>query len=169
MASSVKSLEALINDLGRIERDFDKIIQQKRDDIVAMVFLAIGKRTAYDTGVSRDLVKTILSRLGRDDLGFQLDHVIWNFWKTVEARKKDNAAVIMLKSGGKYDIQIYDYGFTQQDEGYVSPLHPRTDPMVIPRHVDYGIDLLETGTDSDIEEAFAKLEDFICQALEGVI
>ncbi|MGL5970521.1 MAG: hypothetical protein ACRCZL_00745, partial [Cetobacterium sp.] len=76
MASSVKSLEALINDLGRIERDFDKIIQQKRDDIVAMVFLAIGKRTAYDTGVSRDLVKTILSRLGRDDLGFQLDHVI---------------------------------------------------------------------------------------------
>ncbi|MGL4999672.1 MAG: hypothetical protein ACRC5T_11945, partial [Cetobacterium sp.] len=156
-------------DLDKLEKNFDRIISQKRDDIIAMVMLAIGKATAYDTGVSRDLIKDILRTLGRSDLEQQLDHVVWEFWKTVEDRRKDKAVGIVLRNNGKYEIKIHDYGFTQQNEGYVSPVHPRTDARVIPMQVDYGLDLLESESDKGIEDAFKKLELFIYKALDGKI
>ncbi|MGL4999454.1 MAG: hypothetical protein ACRC5T_10840 [Cetobacterium sp.] len=166
---SKNSLEGLISDLDVLGKNFDRVIQSRCDDIIAMVFLAIGKATAYDTGVSRDLVKEILKKLGRGDLEKALNHFVWEFWKEVDARKKDKPSTVVLKENGKYEIQIHDYGFTQQDEGYVSTIHPRKSSRVIPRQVDYGIDLLETGSDKKIEEAFYRLETLIYKALDGVI
>lgn len=164
------SLEDLIGDLENLEKNFDKILQDKYDNIMAMIMLAIGKATAYDTGVSRELIKNILRELGREDLEAELDHTIWEFWKTREQRLNDNASYTFQKDGyGRYYIEINDYGFTNQDKGYVSPLHPRSDARVVPNQVDYGIDLMETGTDSSIERAFRDLESLIVKALDGDI
>lgn len=168
--AKVSSLEDLIDDLDNLGRNFDKILQDKYDDIMAMIMLAIGKATAYDTGVSRDLIKNILRELGREDLESELDHTIWEFWKTREQRLNDGADYTFKKDDyGRYYIEINDYGFTNQNEGYVSPLHPRSDARVIPNQVDYGIDLMETETDSSIEKAFRELESLIVKALDGDI
>ena len=164
------SLEDLIADLGELEKNFDRLLQQKYDNIMAMIMVAIGKSTAYDTGVSRDIIKQILTELGRSDLEAELDHVIWEFWKTRGQRMEDPHTHRFVRNGyGRYEIEIEDYGFTQQNEGYVSPVHPRSDSRVVPNQVDYGIDLMETGTDSGIEKAFNELEDFIVKALDGDI
>lgn len=161
------SLESLIADLDYLEKNFDNILKQKYDNIMATIMLAIGKATAYDTGVSRDIIRDILKELGRDDLSPQLDHIIWEFWNTIEERKKDNVGYTLSKVNGKYKIVIMDDGFAQQSDGKVSDIHPRHDSRVIPRQVDYGIDLMETGTDADIERAFDDLEKFIVKAIEG--
>lgn len=161
------SLESLIDDLEYLENNFDKLLQKKYDDIMAYIILAIGKATAYDTGVSRDIVKNILEELGRSDLEAELDHVVWEFWKAKTERIKDNPDYSFYKVNGRYSIKIHDYGFTNQNEGYVSQLHPRSDSRVIPRQVDYGIDLMETGSDKDIEKAFNEFEDLIVKLLDG--
>lgn len=163
------SLDKLIFDLGKLEKNFDKIFQEKYDNIMAMIMLSIGKSTAYDTGVSRDLIKGILGELGRSDLEQELDHVIWEFWKTKEKREKEGVSYSFSKSEGKYHIQIEDYGFTNQNEGYVSDIHPRSDKRVIPHQVDFVIDSMEAETDRDIEKAFRDLESFICKAIDGVL
>ncbi|MGL6185533.1 MAG: hypothetical protein ACRC1T_09175 [Clostridium chrysemydis] len=163
------SLEDLIDDLEDLERNFDKKMQKKYDDIMAYIILAIGKATAYDTGVSRDIIKNILAELGRSDLQAELDHTIWEFWKVKEKRLEDNATYSFKKSNGRYFIQINDYGFTNQNNGKVSDIHPRKDSRIIPRQVDYGIDLMETESDYDIEMAFKNLESFIVKALDGDI
>lgn len=164
-----KDLESLINDLGYLEKNFDSMFQEKYDNIMAMIILALGKATAYDTGVSRDLIKSILSELGRSDLEYELDHIVWEFWKTKSEREKEGANYTFTKINGNYNIVINDYGFTQQNEGYVSVFHPRNHKKVVPHQVDYAIDLMETGTDKDIEKAFRDLESFIVKALDGVI
>ena len=83
------SLDKLIMDLDNLEKNFDRIFEQKYDNIMAMVMLAMGKATAYDTGVTRDLVKGILGELGRSDLAVELEHKIYEFWKTREVREEE--------------------------------------------------------------------------------
>lgn len=163
----VGSLEDLISDYSYLEKNFDTVMQEKYDNIMAMVMLAIGKATAYDTGLSRDLIKGILGELGRSDLEPELEEINWEFWKTREQREKDTHSFRFNKIDGRYSIVIEDEGFAQQQEGYVSPFHPRSDSRVVPNQVDYGIDLLETGTNREIEQAFKDLETLIVKALDG--
>lgn len=163
------SLEKLISDLDFLENNFDNLLQEKYDNIMAMILLTIGKSTAYDTGVSRELIKSILQELGRDDLTSELEHVIWEFWKTKDDREKEDVSYSFIKQDGRYIIQIHDYGFSNQNQGVVSNIHPRKDPRVIPNQVDYAIDLMESGLDRDIEKAFNDLESFICKAIDGVL
>lgn len=161
------SLEDLISDYAYLEKNFDTLMQEKYDNIMAMIMLAIGKATAYDTGLSRDLIKGILGELGRSDLEPELEEINWEFWKTREKREKEPHSYKFNKTGGRYSIVIEDEGFAQQNEGYVSPFHPRSDNRVVPKQVDYGIDLMETGTDREIEKAFKDLENLIVMALDG--
>lgn len=161
------SLEDLISDYSYLEKNFDSIMQEKYDNIMAMIMLAIGKATAYDTGVSRDLIKGILSELGRSDLEPELEEINWEFWKTRKQREKEPHSYKFSKIGGRYNIVIEDEGFAQQQNGYVSPFHPRSDSRVVPNQVDFGIDLMETGTNKEIEQAFKDLEIFIVKALDG--
>lgn len=163
------SLDDLISDLEDLEVNFDNKLQKKYDDIMAYIIVAIGKATAYDTGISRDILKNILNELGRSDLQYELDHIIWEFWNTRKERLKDNSNYSFVKNNGRYEISINDYGFTNQNEGLISDVHPRNDSRVVPRQVDYGIDLMETESDKDIEKAFKELENFIVKALEGDI
>jgi hypothetical protein len=170
LARKLRSLDALIADLDFLEKNFDRILQEKYDNIMAMVMVAIGKATAYDTGVSRDLVFQILCELNRADLAFELNHVVYEFWKTYEKRDQEPHGYTFKKENGRYFIEIIDYGFyNQQEYGKVSDIHPRNDKRVVPHQVDYGIDLMETGTDKGIEKAFKDLENLIVQALDGVI
>lgn len=164
-----RSLDDLIDDLDDLEKNFDIKMQKKYDDIMAYIVLAIGKATAYDTGVSRDIIKSILSELGRSDLEAELEHMIWEFWRTKEERLEDDSSYTFKKFNGRYSIQINDYGFTKQNEGKVSSIHPRNDKRVVPHQVDYAIDLMETESDSSIEKAFRDLEAFIVKALDGDI
>lgn len=161
------SLEDLIADYSYLERNFDTLMQEKYDNIMAMIMLAIGKTTAYDTGVSRDLVKGILGELGRSDLEPELEEINWEFWKTRKQREKEPHSYRFSKIDGRYNIVIEDMGFAQQQDGYVSPFHPRSDSRVVPNQVDYGIDLMETGTNKEIEQAFKDLEILIVKALDG--
>lgn len=163
------SLDKLIMDLDNLEKNFDRIFEQKYDNIMAMIMVAMGKATAYDTGVTRDLIKGILGELGRSDLAVELEHQIYEFWKTRDAREEEKHSYTFNKVNGKYYIEIDDYGFGNQNDGAVSDIHPRKDPRVVPHQVDYAIDLMETGTDRGIEKAFDDLERFICKVLDGVI
>lgn len=164
------SIEELIIDLNKLEKNFDKKMQEKYDNIMALIMVAIGKATAYDTGVSRDLVKDIIKELGRDDLTYKLDHNVYEFWNTLSERKQKAGKYTLKKTKNSYHISIDDDGFvTQAEDGKVSEWHPRQDPMVVPRQVDYGIDLMELAADEDIEKAFDELQSFICKAIDGDI
>ncbi|MGL5100828.1 MAG: hypothetical protein ACRC6B_12505, partial [Fusobacteriaceae bacterium] len=125
----------------------------------------------YDTGVTRGVIKNILSELGRSDLQAELEHSVYEFWQTKAEREKQGVSYSLSKSDdGKYFISIIDDGFYNQNTyGKVSEIHPRKDGRVIPNQVDFGVDLLETGSDPLIEKAFADLEAVIAKAIDGVI
>ncbi|MGL6167443.1 MAG: hypothetical protein ACRC0Y_04050 [Fusobacteriaceae bacterium] len=165
------SLNTLIKDLEYVEKNFNKIVQSKYDDVMACLMTVIGRATAYDTGVTRGVIKNILEDLGRGDLQSELEHSVYNFWHTKDEREKQGVSYSFSKSGdGKYSISITDYGFYNQNtNGKVSDKHPRKDSRVIPNQVDYGMDILETGSDPLIEKAFAELERVITKAIDGVI
>lgn len=161
-----KSLESLIDDLDFIGNNFNYLLEQKFNDIVAELFVEIGKATAYDTGVARGLIKKILGDLNRPDLEMELEHEIYEYWKTVEQRKQEGAKCTLVKIKGRYKIIIEDDGFYNQNEGKVSAYHPRNDTRIMPRQVDFGMDLLENGASVRIEKAFQKLEATIILLLE---
>lgn len=160
------SLGKLILDLDKLEKNFDKIFEEKYDNIMARLFVLIGKTTAYDTGVSREVIKNILSELGRPDLQNELEHKVYEFWKKRKYREKDGVNYTFVKNNGKYSISIEDYGISNQNEGIVSDIHPRQDANVIPKHIDIALDKLETNSDKEISLAFNELENMICYIIE---
>lgn len=163
-------LDLLVNNLSYIENNIDILIEPKVNDIVAQILLTIGQATAYDTGISRELVKGILSDLGRNDLANQMGYVIYEFWNTLSERKMSNPSYTLHKTKSSYEIEIIDDGFYNQDElGIVSKVHPRQDNRVKAHQVEFAIDKMETGTDTNINKAFAKLEEFIVKILEQKI
>ena len=162
-------LEKLIGDLDYLEKTFDKTFQEKYDDIMAEVMSLIGRTTAYDTGVSRRIIKDILGDLGRPDLVAELEHNVYEFWKTVEEREQEGHSYTLIKHKGSYSIEILDDAIANQNDGVVSEQHPRQDPEVVPYHIDLAMDKLETEADPRIELAFKALEDSIVKAIEGGI
>lgn len=160
------SLGKLILDLDKIEKNFDKIFEEKYDNIMARLFVLIGKTTAYDTGVSRDVIRNILSDLGRPDLQNELEHKIYEFWKKREYREREGTKYTFSKINGKYTIIIEDYGIGNQNDGIVSDIHPRQDSNIIPNHINSALDKLETNADKDIVLAFGELEKMICYIIE---
>lgn len=162
------SLDDLINDFKKLEH-MDNILSEKYDNIIATIMCEIGKRTAYDTGASREIIQSILKELGRPDLANQLNHVIYEFWHKLNERL-DVYYELNKSEDGRYDIMIYDYGFANQSEnGIVSRKHPRKDRMIKKHHVDYVLDRMETGSNKEINKAFSELEKFIVDILEGKI
>lgn len=161
------SLEGLIADLDFLAKNFDYLLEQKYNDIIAQIFVQIGKSTAYDTGVARDLVKKVLRGLNRPDLENELEHQVYEFWNTKAQRESQGARVNLVKIRGRYKIIIEDDGFTAQaEDGKVSFIHPRNNPLVIPNHVDYALDGFEAGTNSSIELAINQLELTIVKLIE---
>lgn len=160
------SIEKLILDLGNLEKNFDKIFDEKYDNIMARLFVLIGKTTAYDTGVSREVIKNILSDLGRPELQNELEHKVYEFWKKRSHRERDGVSYSFSKSNGRYNISIDDYGISNQNNGTVSDIHPRQDSNIIPRHIDEAIDKFDTDSDRDIVLAFNELEKMICYIIE---
>lgn len=160
------SIEKLILDLDTLSENFDKIFEKKYDNIMARLFVLIGKTTAYDTGVSRDIIKNILSDLGRPDLQKELEHKVYEFWRKKREREEDGVSYTFNKNGGKYSISIEDVGIGNQEDGKVSDIHPRQDSNVIPHHIQSALDKLETNADKDIVLAFDELEEEICRMIE---
>lgn len=160
------SLEKLISDLDHLSKNIDNLLDKKYDNIMARLFVLIGKTTAYDTGVSRNIIKSILSDLGRPDLQSELEHEIFEFWRKKRDRERDNVKYTFNKQNGRYKIEIEDYGIGNQEAGKVSDIHPRQDSRVIPHHVDMALDKLETDGDKDMVSAFNELESFICKLIE---
>ena len=160
-------LDKLIGDLDYLEKTFDKQFQQKYDDIMAEVMSLIGRTTAYDTGVSRQIIKDILGDLGRPDLVAELEHNVYEFWKTKAEREQEGHSYTLIKNNGSYSIDIFDDAIANQNDGVVSEIHPRQDPEVVPYHIDLALDKLETKIDPRIESAFIALEDSIVKAIEG--
>ena len=160
------SLNSLINDLDNLSKNFNNIFEKKYDDIMAKLFVLIGSTTAYDTGVSRDIIKSILSDLGRQDLQKDIEYKVYEFWKKRNEREKDNSDYSFQKVDGKYKIIINDYGIGNQQEGIVSDIHPRQDKNVIPNNIDRALDELETDANRDIVKAFNELEKTICRIIE---
>lgn len=160
------SLEKLILDLNNLEKNFDKIFEEKYDNIMARLFVLIGKTTAYDTGVSREVINNILSDLNRPDLQNELEHKIYEFWKKRKYRENEGVSYKLTKVNGKYNILIDDYGIGNQNDGKVSDIHPRQDSNIIPRHIDEALDKFDTDVDRDIVRAFNELETMICYIIE---
>lgn len=159
-------LDKLILDLDYLEKTFDKTFQERYDDIVAELMSLIGSMTAYDTGVSRQIIKDILGDLGRPDLVSELEHNVYEFWKTKAEREQEGHSYTLIKQGGKYSIEIIDDAIANQNDGIVSDIHPRQDPNVVPHHIDMSFDMFETQANPKIEKAFRKLEDSIVRAIE---
>lgn len=167
----MNSLELLINDLDILGRKFNTLLDQCNTDIVAKLITLIGKTTAYDTGVARDLISNILRDLGREELASELEHEVYEYWKSRQERENQgehNSSVDVLVSPQytEYDINIDDYGFAIQQDGIVSPIHPRKDSDVIPYNVDYYMDKLEVGNTTEFSKVFSALEGMICKVIE---
>lgn len=164
------SLDKLIDDLDYIENNFDFIFSQDFDNIVARLMTEIGKSTAYDTGLVRDLIKDILSELNRMDLSNELEYTVYEFWKKRQDRELEGSSYEFNKrqSSNKidYDIVISDNGFANQQSGIVSKIHPRHDANVIPYNVDFNTDKLETGGNRDIDKAIEDLRNRIIDVIE---
>lgn len=161
------SLQGLIDDLDELSKNFDILLDYKYDDIMAKLFVLIGQTTAYDTGVSRDIIKDILSDLGRSDLQSELEHKVYEFWQTREHREQyGQVDYSFVKRNGKYEISIEDYGIAQQNDGLVSDIHPRQDPNVVANNIDMALDKLETDADRNIVKSFNELEKMICKLIE---
>ena len=167
----VCSIVDTINDLDYIAKNFNNIFGKKFDDIVAQLVVLIGKSTAYDTGLARDLIANILMDLGRPDLVKDLEYRVYEFWKTREQRELEGSNwdtdIKRNNSRSKYNITIEDDGFYQQQLGKVSDIHPREDANVIPFNVDFYTDKMETGAESSIEAVFEELREMIISYLEG--
>lgn len=163
-----KSLQGLIDDLKYVRdtlSDNDKL-NKYYDRIFALLMFDIGKRTAYDTGVARKQIKSILEELGASDLSSELNTEIYNFWKTREEREKEGVTYNFSKQNREYKVTISDYGFSNQNSGKVSDIHPRRDPLVIPHHVDYVIDEFESGVNNQIEKIMDMIEMAFIRAIE---
>lgn len=167
MAKGKKSLDSLISDLETLEKDFDSLFLPLYDKIVATIFRAIGQATAFDTGVARSLIQSVLMELGHMEMAYELYPVVYEFWNSVEKRLNENPSYKLSASNGRYSVEINDYGFSNQAvDGELSVLHPRSNAGLHPHQVDYGIDLAEAGADPVIERAFAELEKAIIRAIE---
>ena len=165
------SLEGFIKDLKYTQdilsgNDSKKVLEKLYDKVFALLMVEIGKRTAYDTGVARQQIKEILDELGASSLAKKLDSDIYEFWKTREQREKEGVTYEFYKEGGRYNVKIIDYGFSNQADGKVSDIHPRQDKLVIPRHVDYVVDEANVGANKQIEKILERIENRIFRALE---
>lgn len=169
--SKSSSIEDLINDLDYLENNMHKICDERIDNIVAQLMTLIGKSTAYDTGVARDLIKNVLRDMGREDLIPSLEYSMYEFWKTREKRELEGSTYEYRKfsksNENMYNISIYDDGFVQQQDGVVSKIHPRNDSDVRPSNVDFYIDVLETGASKELESAINELLKLLIKAIEG--
>lgn len=164
------SLDDLIYDLNVVEKGFNYILLEKYNDIIAQLVIIIGQTTAYDTGLVRDLLSNILYDLGRPELVSKLEYQMYEFWKTRTKREQENSDYSFNRdvkpTQVSYSMKIDDYGFANQQSGKISSIHPRQDNNVIPHNVDYTLDLLETGSNKDIEKIFSELVDMIINAIE---
>lgn len=167
MATKSKKLQSLIYDLHIIGRDFDKMFGENYKNLVGRLVAEIGKTTAYDTGMIRDIIANILYDLGQPHLVNELEYKVFEFWKTRSKRETEDVDY-SLKSQNTtdYEITIQDDGFYGQQNGKVSSRHPRQDNNVIPYNVDFCIDSLETGTNQNIEKLFNELMDIIVKTIE---
>lgn len=168
MATKSKTLYGLIADLHIIARDFDKMFGENYKNLVAQLVAEIGKTTAYDTGVVRDIIANILYDLGKPELVSELEYRIFEFWKTRERRELQNNSdySVSVNNNVDYDIMIDDYGFYKQQMGKVSSIHPRQDTNVIPYNVDFCIDQLETASNPRLELLFEELNNIIVDTIE---
>lgn len=168
MATKSKTLYGLIVDLDIIARDFDKMFGKNYKNLVAQLVAEIGKTTAYDTGVVRDIIANILYDLGKPELVSELEYRIFEFWKTRERREAqdDSDYSVSVNNNVDYNIMIDDYGFYKQQMGKVSSIHPRQDANVIPYNVDFCIDQLETASNPRLELLFEELNNIIVDTIE---
>lgn len=164
------SLQSLIDDLDYLEKNFDTLFSKEMDNIIARLLVNIGKTTAYDTGLVRDLLKQMLIELGRVDLLSELEYQVYEFWKTRNQRELEgsNKSFSIKKGNGsrEYNITIEDEGFYNQQQGIVSKTHPRHDPNVIPYNVNLYLDKLETGGDKDMDKAIDEFRNAIIDFIE---
>lgn len=167
------SLEETIKDLDFISSNFNYLLQNNYNNLVAELVKAIGKTSSYDTGLVRDLISNALYDLNRPDLVKELEYRVYEYWKTREQREKENSNYTFNKTLNKdkvkYSLEIEDYGFYNQQLGKVSDIHPRQDSEVIPRNVDYCCDKFETKSNKDAEKEFKNLYAIIIDLLEGEI
>lgn len=169
MSKGRKSLNNLIEELDFIGDNFNYLLENSYDEIVAKLVAMIGKTTAYDTGVARELIKDILSDLGKPEYSAELEHEIYEYWKSVEERKQENSSYSFSKVKNdrnyEYRMSINDDGFAQQQDGKVSSIHPRNDSNVVPFNVDLCSDKLETGS-AEYNKVFNDLERIIVRIIE---
>lgn len=165
-----KKISRLIADLSNIGNNFNLLLSKELDDIVAELIVSIGKSTAYDTGVVRDIIGDILLDLGRYDLLSEIDYIIYEYWKTRAEREKDNSRYYFGKkknrSQVRYDISITDYGFANQQDKKVSKIHPRADENVVKNNVNLSMDKMITGSDPNIESAIELFKEKIIKLIE---
>lgn len=165
------TLNDTIKDFDFIERNFNFLLEEKYDNLVAQLLVEIGKTTSYDTGVIRDLIGNALNDLNRPDLEKELEHKVYEYWRTKEERLQDNSSYKLdmnfNKEKASYNLVINDDGFYNQQLGKVSTIHPRQDYNIIPQNVDYCIDKFETGSNEKIKEIEEDLINTIIKALEG--
>lgn len=166
---SKKSLPNFIEELDFIGDNFNYLLEDSYDEIVAKLVTMIGKTTAYDTGVARDLIKGILLDLGKPQYSSELEHEIYEYWKSVEERRRENSSYSFNKVKTdrvyEYNMTINDDGFAQQQEGKVSSIHPRNDSNVVPFNVDLYSDKLETSS-AEYNKIFNDLKKNIVRIIE---
>lgn len=166
MATKSKNIKFMIYDLHIIARDFDKMFSDNYKNLVARLVVEIGKTTAYDTGLIRDIISNILYDLGRPELVNELEYKVFEFWRTRSERETDDVAYSVNMTDTDYDIVIEDDGFYNQQIGKVSNQHPRQDANVIAYNVDFCVDNLETGNNIHIERVFNELNNIIVNLIE---
>lgn len=170
----IVDLKGLISELEKAKVTFETQIEKYVDELVAKIFQLIGVRTAYDNGVTREIVMNIISKdLKNPTLAQTLITEIYQYWNTLEKRLKQDKGYTFSKSKVNseiiYDVEIDDYGFSNQAiDGELSIKHPRgLDSKLRPFMVDFVLDKVSTGTESEISMEINNLLNKISKLMEG--
>lgn len=161
-------LDKFITDLDKSIVAIPAKTKVYKKELFASILYEIGRRTAYDTGVSRGIIQDVLRSLGKGNLALSLEEPLYQFWKTLEERLQEKSNYFFSEDeNGNMTLVIDDYGFTgQQEYGHVSSKHPRNNPLVIPMQVDFVIDAFNLGQFSEIEIGLNSFLDSIVDIIE---
>lgn len=171
MSNSIP-LKDLIKEVENSKKECRKVLNPLYDKLVAQIIYEIGKSTAYDTGVTRQILQKLLrDELKEKKLAIQLEATPYEHWNTIEQRLQEvNEAKFTKTQEGKYKIDILSDSFADLDSGdtIVSTNHPRgLDPNLRNYMTEYVMDMFENGSNEEIEKIIVKLEEKILQLFEG--
>jgi len=159
-------IDTFLSGLEKGVSQMESYVEGRLTHLTAIVVREIGKKIAYDTTISRGLVQDILSELDAPEMQMSIRAKIYEYWKSYEEREEDYKDYLVIKSKGKINIVIDDYGIANQEAGFVSTKHPRKSKRVIPYPIETTLDMFLTGGNKSIDAEFESIRKGLINLIE---